>query len=108
VSQHETALRVDRSEQAVSFWIQVTPRARKARIGGLHGDALRVTVSAPPVEGKANAACVAAIAQALGVKPALVHIDPASRGRRKRVRVEGAPEALCAFLHTLADTRGVR
>lgn len=108
MSKGPAALRVDPSEHSVSFWIHVTPRASRARVAGLHGDALRVSVSAPPVEGKANAACVEALAQALGVKRGLVHIDPASKGRRKRVRVEGAPDLLSIRLHTLADTGGVR
>ncbi len=108
MSEAGPGLRIDRSEGAVSFWIHVTPRARKVRVAGVHGDALRVSVSAPPVEGKANAACVAAIAEALGEKPALVRIDPASKGRRKRVRVEGDPESLCARLGALADPDGVR
>ena len=108
MSEGGTRLRLDRSQRAVSFWIHVTPRARTVRVAGLHGDALRVSVSAPPVEGKANAACVAAIARALGEKPGLVHIDPASKGRRKRVRVEGEPERLCARLRALADAGRVR
>ena len=108
MSDGPAALRIDPSEHSVSFWIHVTPRARQVRVAGLHGDALRVSVSAPPVEGKANAACVVAISHALGVKRSLVQIDPASKGRRKRVRVEGAPDLLSIRLHTLADAGGVR
>jgi uncharacterized protein YggU (UPF0235/DUF167 family) len=52
-------------------------------------------VKAPPVEGAANAACVHAIARALGVGRDAVAIDPASKGRRKLVRVR-VPEAQAA------------
>ena len=103
MSEGTGALRIDPSERSVSFWIHVTPRAKRARVGGLHGEALRVSVSAPPVEGKANAACVDALAHALGEKAARVHIDPTSKGRRKRVCVEGEPALVCARLRALAE-----
>ncbi|HEU4431426.1 MAG TPA: DUF167 domain-containing protein, partial [Myxococcota bacterium] len=50
------------SETGIAFWIRASPGARREAVGGSHGDALRVAVSAPPVDGRANAACVAALA----------------------------------------------
>jgi len=88
-------LSLRRSSDGVSFWIHVSPRASRERFGGLHGDALRVAVKEAPVEGAANAACVRVIARALGVGRDSVEIDPASRGRRKLVRVH-LPEARAA------------
>jgi uncharacterized protein (TIGR00251 family) len=84
------------------FWIHVTPRSRRESVGGLHGDALRVAVTAPPIEGQANEACARALARALGVRRAAVRIDPGARGRRKRIQVDGDPEALEARLGGLA------
>lgn len=92
----------------MSFWIHVSPRARRQRVGGLHADALRVRVTAPPVEGKANAACVRVLAQTLGEPPARIELDAGSRGRRKRVTIRGDPEALCRRLHALAATDRLR
>ncbi|RIL05651.1 MAG: hypothetical protein DCC71_09685 [Proteobacteria bacterium] len=86
-----------RSSDGISFWIHVTPRASRERVGGLHGDALRVAVQEPPVEGAANAACVRALARALGVGRGSVEIDPGAKGRRKLVRVHAAPPR-CADL----------
>lgn len=100
-------LEIDRSGTGVAFWIHVTPRARKPRVGGLHTDALRVAVAAPPFEGKANAACSKAIAAAVGSPRSSVLIDPASKGRRKRVRIEGDPGILVVRLNALALAPGL-
>jgi len=91
----------------VSFWIHVTPRAARERVGGLHGDALRVSVCEPPVEGEANAACVRALARALEVGRAAVDLDPGAKGRRKRVQVAGDPAALEERLRGLAGPPAV-
>ncbi len=47
-----------------AFWIHVTPRSKRPCVGGIQGDALRVAVAAPPEAGRANAACVRALAEA--------------------------------------------
>ena len=91
-------------EEGLAFWIFVTPRARREAVGGRRGDALRVSVAAPPVEGKANAACVQALAEAFGVKRRDVELHPGARGRRKRVRLSGETRALEARLQKLAGT----
>lgn len=88
----------------LAFWIFVTPRARREAVGGLQGDALRVSVTAPPVGGKANAACVQALAEAFGVGRRDVEIHPGARGRRKRVRLSGETRALEEKLQKLAAT----
>jgi uncharacterized protein (TIGR00251 family) len=86
----------------IVFWIHVTPRAKKPGVGGQHGDALRVQVSAPPLVGMANAACTRAIALALGCSRNAVEIAPGSKSRRKRVRVSGSPVALREAIASLA------
>ncbi len=86
----------------IAFWIHVAPGARREAVGGAHGDALRVAVQAPPVDGRANAGCVEALAAAFGVKRSAVALDPAARGRRKRVSITGEPVALGARLASLA------
>ncbi|HEY8123677.1 MAG TPA: DUF167 domain-containing protein [Myxococcota bacterium] len=86
----------------IAFWIHVSPGARRAAVGGARADALRVAVLAPALEGRANAACTEALAMAFGVKHAAVGLDPAARGRRKRVSIAGDPGALAARLSALA------
>jgi uncharacterized protein (TIGR00251 family) len=90
------------SPNGIAFWIHVTPGAKREAVGGAHGDALRVAVQAPPVEGRANAACVEVLASAFEVKRPAVALDPAARGRRKRVALAGDPAALAARLAALA------
>ena len=92
-----------RTESGVAFWIHVSPRSRRSTVGGVHGDALRVSVSEPPVDGAANEGCARALARALGVRRAAVDLDPASSGRRKRVRINGDSEALEERLLGLAS-----
>ena len=103
----DEALRVDRTAEGIAFWIHVTPRARVAKVGGLHGDALRVSVAEPPVAGRANGACQQALCEALGLRPRQIAIDPSSRGRRKRVQAAGDGATLAARLRQLAMGSGV-
>jgi len=99
-------LSIRETADGVAFWIHVTPRARRPGVAGCHGDALRVAVSEPPVEGLANAACMRALAGALGVRREAVAIDPKARGRRKRVHVSGSAADLRRRLGELAAADG--
>jgi uncharacterized protein (TIGR00251 family) len=74
----------------------VQPRASRAGVGPAVGDRLRVSVTAPPVDGKANAAVVEAVAAAFGVRRADVTIVRGETGRRKTVRVAGGTLAALA------------
>jgi uncharacterized protein (TIGR00251 family) len=71
------------------FDVLVTPRASRERIGPLVGERVKVAVTAPPVEGEANAAVIAALAKALGVPRGSVSIVRGDGSRRKTVRVVG-------------------
>lgn len=86
--------------EGVRFAIHVQPRSKRPGIDGLHGDALRVRVQAPPVDGAANDAVVAVIAAALGVPARAVHIAAGQSGRQKLVDVDGisAPAAQARLL----------
>jgi hypothetical protein len=97
------ALELSLARDGVAFWIHVTPRSRHPRVGGTHDGALRVQVDAPPVEGRANAACRRALARALGVTAAAVELDAGAKGRRKRVRVSGDTQAVETRLRDLAE-----
>jgi uncharacterized protein (TIGR00251 family) len=73
--------------------VLVQPRASRPGLGPVVGDRLRVSVSAPPVDGKANAAVISAVAEALGLPRAAVEIVRGQTGRRKTVRIQGATRA---------------
>jgi len=102
VSEDRAGFEFARIDSGVAFWIHVSPRSRRPKVGGVHGDALRVAVSEPAIAGAANEGCAKALARALGVRRSSVALDPASSGRRKRVRVDGDPEVLAQRLLGLA------
>ena len=77
------------SDQGATFAIKVHPHAKKDGLAGQVGDALKVAVTAPPVEGKANAACVRVLAEVLGVPRSAVAIVAGGSGRLKRVCIAG-------------------
>jgi hypothetical protein len=89
---------VREEDGGLCFDVLVTPRASRERIGPLAGDRLKIAVTAPPVDGKANAAVVAALARALGVPRAGVSIVRGDGSRRKTVKVVGAARALVESL----------
>jgi uncharacterized protein (TIGR00251 family) len=78
----------------VRFAIRVKPGARREVVGGRHGDALVVAVTAPAVEGKANDAVCKALARAFDVRKQDVTILTGARGRDKVVELPGAPQRL--------------
>ncbi|MGA9354139.1 MAG: DUF167 domain-containing protein [Terriglobales bacterium] len=77
------------SPGGVTFAVKVHPRAKKNAITGEVGDALKVSLIAPPVDGKANAACIEFFAKLLKVPRASVSIASGETSRSKVVRVNG-------------------
>ncbi len=76
--------------------VLVQPRASRTRAVGEHDGRLKVQLAAPPVDGEANAALLAFLADALGVKRADVALLAGETGRRKRVRIAGVDAAAAA------------
>jgi uncharacterized protein (TIGR00251 family) len=73
----------------ISFAVRVHPRAKKNGITGMVGDALKVSLTAPPVEGRANEGCVDFFAKLLKVPRSSVTIASGQNSRNKVVRVAG-------------------
>jgi uncharacterized protein (TIGR00251 family) len=71
------------------FRVHVQPRASKNEIVGKHGDALKVRLTAPPIDSAANNALVALLAEALGVSRRDVQIIAGATSRMKLVEVAG-------------------
>jgi uncharacterized protein (TIGR00251 family) len=76
-------------QDGVTFAVRVVPRARRNQISGVHGEALKVRLAAPPVEGAANAALCGFLAVQLGVRPRAIEIISGHTSRQKVVRVRG-------------------
>lgn len=88
------------SADAVSFAVRVTPRASRSAILGVSEGVLKVSLTAPPVEGAANAALCAYLAEVLDLPRRIVEISHGHRARLKTVRVSGLDGA--ALLERLA------
>jgi uncharacterized protein (TIGR00251 family) len=82
-------VKVQNGSQGVSFAVKVHPRAKKDAITGELGDALKVSLTAPPVEGGANEACIEFFANLLKVPRSSVTIASGQASRNKVIRVAG-------------------
>jgi uncharacterized protein (TIGR00251 family) len=76
-----------------TFHVKVHPRAKKNAITGEVGDALKLALTAPPVEGRANQACIAFFAEILNVPRSSVTIAAGDSNRNKVIRVRGLSAA---------------
>jgi uncharacterized protein len=72
-----------------TFAVRVQPRARRNAITGEIGDALKLALTAPPVEGRANQACIEFLAEFLKVPRSSITIAAGQSSRNKVVRVHG-------------------
>ena len=73
----------------VELLVLVQPRASRTKVVGEHDGRLKIALSAPPVDGEANAALIEFVSDALDVKKASVALIEGDTSRRKRLRVVG-------------------
>jgi hypothetical protein len=92
------ALATRRSGSEVLVEVHVAPRSSRAAVLGEHGGALKVAVTAPPVEGAANRAVCELLAEALGIPRSRLRVVRGHRARRKTVAIAGIDEATVAAL----------
>jgi uncharacterized protein (TIGR00251 family) len=81
------------SVKGATFSVRVQPRARKNAVLGELGETLKLAVTAPPVEGKANDACIAFLAELLEVPRSSITIAAGETSRNKLIRVAGLSAA---------------
>lgn len=78
--------------------VQVQPRASRSEVAGRYGDAVKIRLAAPPVDGAANEELVRFLAELLNVPRSAVRISAGLTARRKTVEIEGVmPEAVNAI-----------
>ncbi|HEX8816911.1 MAG TPA: DUF167 domain-containing protein [Terriglobales bacterium] len=77
------------SPAGASFAVKVQPRAKKNAMRGEAGDALKLSLTAPPVDGRANQACVEFLANLLKVPRSSITIASGETSRNKVIRVTG-------------------
>ncbi|CAN5429371.1 hypothetical protein BH11MYX1_BH11MYX1_15270 [soil metagenome] len=85
-------------EGGVILEVLVQPRASRAKLGPVHDGRLKVAVTAPPVDGEANAAVVAFVAKQLGLARGAVEVVAGESSRRKSLRIAISRGALAAVL----------
>jgi uncharacterized protein (TIGR00251 family) len=77
------------TSEGVVLQLQVQPRSSKNQLVGLQGEALKVKLTSPPVDGAANKCCCEFLAKLFGVAKSRVLIIGGERSRKKRVLVKG-------------------
>jgi uncharacterized protein (TIGR00251 family) len=91
---------------AMSWWretaegvvvsVRVVPRASKSTVQGVLGEALKIRLAAPPVEGKANTELIRFLAEALKIHAGNIHLLAGATDRNKRVLIQGMSGATVA------------
>jgi uncharacterized protein (TIGR00251 family) len=79
----------EQKDGSVSIALYIQPKASRNRIVGLHGDALKLSITAPPVDGKANEAVSKFVAKIFKVPKSAVSIASGKSSRTKRIHIEG-------------------
>jgi hypothetical protein len=73
--------------------VYVQPRASKTAVTGMHGDSIRIQLTAPPVDNAANEALVAFVADRLGIAKRCIRVVAGAASRRKVIEIDGVPAA---------------
>lgn len=76
-------------DSCVLIRVRVQPRASRTEIAGQHGDAIRIRITAPPVDGEANAELTRFLAKTLAVTRSAIRIRSGGSGRTKLIEVDG-------------------
>lgn len=88
-----TGLSLREAEGSVVLEVRVAPRAARAAVAGVHAGALKVSLTAPPVDGAANAALIELLADALDLPKRAIAIEHGHTSKQKRVRIAGVSAA---------------
>ena len=100
------SVRIEQRGDAVRLTVRVQPRASRSEIAGVHGDALKVRLAAPPVDGEANVELVRFLARQVGIPRSRVRIVTGETSRRKVVEFEDARIAAVRAALGLDDFAG--
>lgn len=85
-------LQIQEKSDGIAFKIQVQPRSSKNMIVGLMGDALKIKLTAPPVDNAANKLCIAFLSDRLNVPKSRLQIISGHTGKTKQIMLKYGPE----------------
>jgi len=91
------------SDGTVTLTIHAQPGAKRTEFVGLHGEALKIRLAAPPIDGKANKVLTSFLAEYLGVPKAAISILGGESSRHKILWVQGVTEAALQRLEAKAS-----
>ena len=86
-------LKISDTPSGATFAVKLHPRAKKNAITGTLGDALKISLTAPPLEGRANDACIGFLADLLKLPRSSITIAAGQTSRNKLIRVAGLSAA---------------
>jgi len=99
IALHETAA-------GVTFAVKVRPRARRNAVVGELGGAVKIALTAPPIDGRANQACIEFLAELLSLPRSAIEIVSGQSSRSKLIRVAGiSVQQLRVLLHRVLPQR---
>jgi uncharacterized protein len=84
----------------IHLTLHVQPGAKTSSVAGLHGDALKIRLAAPPIEGRANEALLRYLADLFGVPLRNVELKQGGQSRHKRIVITGSPIDPASLLNT--------
>jgi len=82
----------------ITLTLHIQPGAKKTEVAGQHGEALKIRLAAPPVDGKANEALLRFVAETLGLPKSAVSLKSGQTSRRKVLEISGATSEAVARL----------
>ncbi len=88
-----TALPAIETKDGVTVDVLIQPRSSRDEIAGVHGDRLKIKLTAAPVDGKANASLIAFLARKLDIAKSSITIVRGETGRRKTIAMAGLTKA---------------
>jgi len=92
---------VSQTAEGLVLRLYIQPKASRDSIIGLHGDELKVAITAPPIDGKANAHLVKYLAKQFKVAKSLVLVEKGELGRHKQIKIidpQHIPTQIAALL----------
>ncbi len=75
--------------EGITFALRVLPRSSRCELAGIQGDAVKLKITAPPVEGLANEECIRFLSKTLQVPKTSIRIVGGERSRNKTIHIAG-------------------